>query len=148
MADVRPETERPATTRSEPTSAPIAAVDIGTNSFHLVVAQPTSDRRFEVIDREKEMVRLGSGSGDMKRLEPDAVERGVAALKRFRQIAESAGASLHAVATSAVREADNRDEFLARARDEAGVEVDVVCRTPSSSTTTRSGTWPRRTGPS
>jgi len=72
------------------------------------------------------MVRLGSGSGDMKRLEPDAVERGVAALKRFRKIAESAGATLHAVATSAVREADNRDEFLQRARDEAGVEVDVV----------------------
>jgi exopolyphosphatase/guanosine-5'-triphosphate,3'-diphosphate pyrophosphatase len=114
------------TARAEPTSAPIAAVDIGTNSFHLVVAQPTSDQRFEVIDREKEMVRLGSGSGDMKRLEPDAVERGVAALKRFRTIAESSGATLHAVATSAVREADNRDEFLRRARDEAGVEVDVV----------------------
>ncbi len=113
-------------TRGEPTSAPIAAVDIGTNSFHLVVAQPTSDNRFEVIDREKEMVRLGSGSGDMKRLEADAIDRGVAALKRFRQIAESAGASLHAVATSAVREADNRDEFLRRARDEAGVDVDVV----------------------
>ena len=112
--------------RADPASAPIAAVDIGTNSFHLVVARPTADHRFEVIDREKEMVRLGSGSGDMKRLEPDAVERGVAALKRFRQIAESAGATLHAVATSAVREADNRDEFLARARDEAGVEVDVV----------------------
>jgi len=117
--------ERP-TTRAEPTAAPIAALDIGTNSFHLVVAQPTGHNRFEVIDREKEMVRLGSGSGDMKRLEPDAVDRGVAALKRFRQIAESAGASLHAVATSAVREADNRDEFLRRARKEAGVDVDVV----------------------
>ena len=62
----------------------------------------------------------------MKQLEPDAVERGVAALKRFRKIAESAGASMHAVATSTVREADNREEFLNRAREEAGVEVDVV----------------------
>lgn len=106
--------------------APIAAVDIGTNSFHLVVARPTADHRFEVIDREKDMVRLGSGSDDMKCLAPDAIDRGVAALKRFRQIAESAGASLHAVATSAVREADNRHDFLQRARDEAGVEVDVV----------------------
>jgi exopolyphosphatase/guanosine-5'-triphosphate,3'-diphosphate pyrophosphatase len=120
-------TDRTASTRGEPTAAaPIAALDIGTNSFHLVVAQPTQDHRFEVIDREKEMVRLGSGSGDMKRLEPEAIDRGVAALKRFRKIAESAGASMHAVATSAVREADNRDEFLNRARDEAGVEVDVV----------------------
>lgn len=123
---VQPSSDRTSSTRAEPTSAPLAAVDIGTNSFHLVVAQPTSDQRFEVIDREKEMVRLGSGSGDMKRLEPEAVDRGVAALKRFRRIAESAGASLHAVATSAVREADNRDEFLARARSEAGVEVEVV----------------------
>jgi len=113
-------------TRSQPTAAPLAAVDIGTNSFHLVVAQPTGGQRFEVIDREKSMVRLGSGSGDMKRLEPEAIERGIAALKRFRQIAESAGATLHAVATSAVREAENRDEFLRRARTEAGVEVDVI----------------------
>jgi len=116
----------PARARAGPRTAPIAAVDIGTNSFHLVVARPTHDHRFEVIDREKEMVRLGSGSGDMKRLEPQAIERGVAALKRFRQIAESSGASLRAVATSAVREADNRDEFLRRARSEAGVEVEVV----------------------
>ena len=117
---------RATSTRSQPTSAPLAAVDIGTNSFHLVVAQPTSGGRFEVIDREKAMVRLGSGSGDMKRLEPEAIDRGIATLKRFRQIAESAGASLHAVATSAVREADNRDEFLRRARAEAGVEVEVI----------------------
>ena len=117
---------RTSSTRSQPTSAPLAAVDIGTNSFHLVVAQPTSDSRFEVIDREKSMVRLGSGSGDMKRLEPAAMDRGVAALKRFRQIAESAGASMHAVATSAVREAENRDEFLSRARTEAGVEVEII----------------------
>ena len=113
-------------TRGESASSPIAAVDIGTNSFHLVVAQPTHDHRFEVIDREKEMVRLGSGSGDMKLLEDDAIDRGVAALKRFRKIAESAGATLHAVATSAVREADNREDFLKRARKDAGVEVDVV----------------------
>jgi len=124
-----PSTETPGArpaTRSQPTTAPLAAVDIGTNSFHLVVAQPTGPNRFEVIDREKSMVRLGSGSGDMKRLEPEAIERGITALKRFRQISESAGATLHAVATSAVREAENRDEFLRRARTEAGVEVDII----------------------
>ena len=85
--------------------APVAAIDIGTNSFHLVVARPSGNNRFEVLDREKEVVRLGSGSGDMKRLEPDAIERGVAALQRFRRIADDAGAEVHAVATSAVREA-------------------------------------------
>lgn len=106
--------------------AAIAAMDLGTNSFHLVVARPTGNNRFEVLDREKEVVRLGSGSGDMKELRPDAIDRGVAALARFRRIADASGAEVHAVATSAVREASNRAEFLRRARNEAGVKVDVI----------------------
>jgi exopolyphosphatase/guanosine-5'-triphosphate,3'-diphosphate pyrophosphatase len=108
------------------TEAPLAAIDLGTNSFHLVVARPTGNNRFEILDREKEVVRLGSGSGDMKLLAPDAIDRGIAALTRFRRLADAAGAELHAVATSAVREAENRDEFLDRARAEAGVTVEVV----------------------
>ncbi|MBA2496519.1 MAG: exopolyphosphatase, partial [Acidimicrobiia bacterium] len=106
--------------------APLAAIDLGTNSFHLVVARPTGNNRFDILDREKEVVRLGSGSGDMKRLAPDAMDRGISALTRFRRLVDAAGAELHAVATSAVREAENRDEFLDRARDEAGVTVEVV----------------------
>lgn len=109
-----------------PADAPVAAIDIGTNSFHLLVARPSGNNRFEVLDREKEVVRLGSGSGDMKVLEPDAIERGVAALRNFRRIADAAGAEVHAVATSAVREATNRQEFLTRAADEAGVSIEVV----------------------
>ena len=105
---------------------PLAAIDIGTNSFHLLVARPTGNNRFEVIDREKEVVRLGSGSGDMKLLAPEAIDRGIAALTRFRQIADSAGADVLAVATSAVREAENRGDFIQRARVEAGVSVEVV----------------------
>ena len=93
----------------------LAAIDIGTNSIHLLVARALDGTRFEVIDREKEMVRLGSGSGDMKVLEPAAIDRGIEALQRFRQVAEISGATVHAVATSAVREAENRDVFLERA---------------------------------
>jgi len=104
----------------------LAAVDVGTNSLHLVVARITDEDHFEVIEREKEMVRLGTGSGDMKRLSPDAIDRGVAALDRFRQVADISGAAVRAVATSAVREAENPDEFLRRARIEAGVEVEVI----------------------
>jgi len=62
----------------------------------------------------------------MKHLSPDAIERGVAALQRFRQIADVFGAELRAVATSAVREAENRAEFIERCRLEAGVEVEVI----------------------
>ena len=104
----------------------LAAVDVGTNSLHLVVARTTDGDRFEVLTREKEMVRLGSGSTDMKELAPDAVDRAVAALDRFRRLADSQGAPLRAVATSAVREAENRDVLLRRAWDEAGVEIEVV----------------------
>ena len=107
----------------------LAAIDVGTNSVHLVVARTTDGDRFEVLTREKDMVRLGSGSTDMRELAPDAVDRAVAALDRFRRIAEVHGAEVRAVATSAVREAENRDVFLRRARDEAEVEVEVVSGT-------------------
>ncbi len=104
----------------------LAAVDVGTNSFHLVVARVLDGDRFEVIERDKEMVRLGSGAGDMKQLDPQAVERAVAALSRFRQLADAHGAPVRAVATSAVREAENREVLLQRARDEAGIEIEVI----------------------
>ncbi|MYJ48386.1 MAG: Ppx/GppA family phosphatase [Acidimicrobiales bacterium] len=105
----------------------IAAVDVGTNSFHLVVASVDADGHFEVLTREREPVRLGSGGEDMKRLTADAMDRGIAALDRMRRIADHAGAAaVTAVATSAVREADNRGEFVARARVEAGVAIQVV----------------------
>jgi exopolyphosphatase/guanosine-5'-triphosphate,3'-diphosphate pyrophosphatase len=103
----------------------LAAIDLGTNSVHLVVAR-LGGARFEVIEREREMVRLGSAGGDMKRLSGSAMDRGIATLSRFRQIAEIHGARVRAVATSAVREAENRSVFLRRAREEAGVDVEVI----------------------
>jgi exopolyphosphatase/guanosine-5'-triphosphate,3'-diphosphate pyrophosphatase len=114
------------------TGRPLAAIDIGTNSFHMVVARvgdvpsEVGVGTFEVIAREKEVVRLGSSSGDMKRLAPDAIDRGVAALGRMARIAAIHDADVTAVATSAVREAGNAQEFIDRARDEAGVEVEVI----------------------
>ena len=108
-------------------SAPVlAAIDIGTNSVHMVVARVDDEGRMEILAKEKEMVRLGRSAGDMKQLAPDAIDRGVAALQRCRRVADAHGAELAAVATSAVREADNRREFLDRAWDEAGVSVDVI----------------------
>ena len=113
---------------AEPSAAPqvLAAVDIGTNSVHMVVARVGLDGGMEILAREKEMVRLGRSGGDMKELTPDAVDRGVAALRRCRSVAEAHGADMVAVATSAVREADNRRVFLDRAWDEAGVSVEVI----------------------
>ena len=103
----------------------IAALDIGTNSFHLVIAKPV-EGGFEVVAREKQTVRIGHGAGEMKLLEPDAIERGISCLTRMHQIAESHNAEIRAVATSAVREAKNRDEFVKRARMEAGIDIEVI----------------------
>lgn len=110
----------------EPAGRTLAAIDVGTNSIHLLVARVAEGGRFEVVTKEKEMVRLGSSGTDMKRLTPKAIERGIDVLARFRKVAEAAEAPVRAVATSAVREAENRDAFIDRARTEAGVEVEVI----------------------
>ncbi|HEX9681890.1 MAG TPA: Ppx/GppA phosphatase family protein [Acidimicrobiales bacterium] len=107
----------------------IAALDIGTNSIHLVVAAIDDESRTEVLAREKESVRLGAGAAEMKHLEPDAIDRGIATLSRFAAIANLHHARVRAVATSAVREAENRSEFVRRAGAEAGVNIEVVSGT-------------------
>ncbi len=112
-----------------PASETLAALDIGTNSVHGVVARMVATDgvpRFEILEREKEMVRLGSSGGDMRELTDDAIDRAVAAIDRFRQVAAVHDAPITAVATSAVREADNRDDLIDRAWTEAGVHVDVI----------------------
>lgn len=103
----------------------IAALDIGTNSFHMVIAKAVSNG-FEVITREKETVRIGHGAGEMKELDPAAIDRGVACLERMRHLAESHGAEMRAVATSAIREARNRSEFIKRAKKEAGISIETI----------------------
>ena len=85
----------------------IAAIDVGTNSFHMVVARAVPNG-FEVVTREKETVRLGTGSGEMSRLDEDRMDRGVECLARMAEVAASHGVQVRAVATNAVREARNR----------------------------------------
>lgn len=103
----------------------VAALDIGTNSFHLVVAKPVPGG-FEVVTREKEVVRLGHGGGDMKELSEDAIERGVKCLIRLAKIAKSHDAEVRAVATSAVREAKNRSDFLKQVRKATDLDIEIV----------------------
>ena len=105
---------------------PIAAIDIGTNSIHMVIARQLDGGTPEILGREKDPVRLGRGSTDMKQLESDAIDRAIETLGRFRQIADAQGAEVFAVATSAVREAENQADFLRRCGEEAGVPVSVV----------------------
>ena len=67
----------------------LAAIDIGTNSVHMIVVQVRPDLSFEVIDREKEMVRLGAGGLDGKKLTHEAMNAALQALSKFARLAQS-----------------------------------------------------------
>ncbi|MEW6703110.1 MAG: Ppx/GppA phosphatase family protein [Bacteroidota bacterium] len=104
----------------------LAAVDVGTNSFHLIVAKIKSDGNFKIIDRQREVIRLGEGSDDIKIIKPEKMKRAVSVLKQFKEIADSHKAPLRAVATSAVRESSNRNEFIKKVFEETGIEIEVI----------------------
>jgi Exopolyphosphatase len=105
----------------------LAAIDLGTNSFHLLIVQPEGDGcKFRVLDHVKETIRLGSGSTDMKHLSEKAIARAIEALKRFKQIADSYGAQVRAIGTSALREALNQNQFITQVRAETGIFVEVI----------------------
>ncbi|CAN5521768.1 Ppx/GppA phosphatase family protein [soil metagenome] len=104
----------------------LAAIDIGTNSFHLVIAKYDRSKPFTILTKEKEVIRLGSSLNDMKYLKQDAIDRGIEALKRFKLICDTYSAPIRAVATSATREALNKDEFIQRAYIETGIKIEVI----------------------
>src|ERR1043166_322008 len=105
----------------------IAAIDIGTNSIHMIVVQVRPDLSFEVIDREKEMVRLGAGGLDGKALTPEAMHAALQVLSKFRRLAESHKVEqIVAVATSAVRESENGSEFLETVAQQTGIKAHVI----------------------
>jgi exopolyphosphatase / guanosine-5'-triphosphate,3'-diphosphate pyrophosphatase len=108
----------------------IAAIDIGTNSIHMIVVQVRPDLSFGVIDREKEMVRLGAGGLDGRALTPEAMHAALQVLSKFRRLAESHRVDeVIAVATSAVREAENGGEFLSVVQRQTGIRPRVISGT-------------------
>jgi exopolyphosphatase/guanosine-5'-triphosphate,3'-diphosphate pyrophosphatase len=108
----------------------IAAIDIGTNSVHMIVVRVRTDLSFEVIDREKAMVRLGAGGLDGKALTTEAMSAALQALSKFRRLAESHSVDvILAAATSATREARNGGEFLGRIEAETGIRPRVITGT-------------------
>jgi exopolyphosphatase/guanosine-5'-triphosphate,3'-diphosphate pyrophosphatase len=108
----------------------LAAIDIGTNSVHMIVVRVRPDLSFEVIDREKQMVRLGAGGLDGKKLTPEAMHTALQVLSKFRRLAESHSVEeTVAVATSAVREAENGGEFLQAIFQQTGIRARVISGT-------------------
>ncbi|MEH2266514.1 Ppx/GppA phosphatase family protein [Nostoc sp.] len=118
---------------SVPTQPPkqdriIAAIDLGTNSLHMVVVKidPTLPA-FSIIAKEKETVRLGDRNLTTGELKPEIVKKAIAALGRFQEVAKTINAeTIIAVATSAVREAPNGKDFLHRVEKELGLSVNLI----------------------
>lgn len=104
----------------------MCVIDLGTNSFHAVIVDALPGT-FRVVDRFKEMVRLGEEGLQGHRLSEEAMRRALRALRLIRQLAEGRGATeFLACATSAIREAENGGELLQRIRSEVGLQVRVI----------------------
>jgi exopolyphosphatase/guanosine-5'-triphosphate,3'-diphosphate pyrophosphatase len=105
----------------------LAAIDIGTNSVHMIIVRIRPDLSFEVIDREKEMVRLGAGGLDGRRLTDAAMAAALQALSKFRRLADAHGVDeIVAAATSATREAENGGDFLDAIAAQTGIRPRVI----------------------
>src|SRR5262245_1517767 len=108
----------------------IAAIDIGTNSVHMIVVRVRPDLSFEIVDREKVMVRLGAGGLDGKALTPEAMSAALQALSKFKRLAESHRVDvILAAATSTTREARHGGEFLARIERDTGIRPRIITGT-------------------
>ena len=105
----------------------IAAIDIGTNSVHMIVVQVRPDLSFEVIDREKDMVRLGAGGLDGRSLTATATAAALQTLSKFKRLADSHKVDeIIAAATSATREADNGGDFIAEVARRTGIRIRII----------------------
>ncbi len=106
----------------------IAAVDLGSNSFHMVVARAVDGGQgFAIIDRIRENVRLGAGLDLQGRLTPEAQDRALQCLRVFGQrLGGLSSSHVRAVGTNTLRKAKNADAFLVRARQALGHPIDII----------------------
>ncbi len=113
--------------QTAPTAQTAAAIDIGSNSLRMAVAQVHPDGETEVLERMSRPVRLGQDTFVSGKISPETTAAAAVILRDFRQVLEGYGVELvRAVATSAVREATNRDAFVDRIAVATGLEVEVI----------------------
>src|SRR5580692_684164 len=116
--------------RKSPAARPVpdvlAAVDLGSNSFHMVVAR-YSHGQLTIIDRLREMVRLASGVEENGRIDKEAAARALACLERFGQCLRDMHAnSVRVVGTNTLRVARRKQAFLERAREALGHPIEII----------------------
>lgn len=105
----------------------IASIDIGSNTIRMVVLEQGANGDVNEIDSDRAITRLGESLGSEKRLQRQRMDKTVDALRGFLEKCRRHGeVPVHAVATSAVRESVNREEFLGMVREQLGLEIDVI----------------------
>jgi exopolyphosphatase/guanosine-5'-triphosphate,3'-diphosphate pyrophosphatase len=109
---------------------PVAAIDIGTNSVRLLVAEVDGRNPgapLTTLDRRMRITRLGQGVNAARRLAPDAIERTLSVLREYRAVFDALGVErVRATATSAARDAENRDDFFGPATEALGVMPELL----------------------
>lgn len=120
-----PDTTYQARYPSEPVR--ICVIDLGTNSFHAVIVDAYPNGSYKVVDRMKEMVRLGQSGLADHRLPEDAMQRGLKALERIHLLARGWDVREYlAYATSAIREARNGGQFIERVQRDVGLRIRAI----------------------
>lgn len=105
----------------------LAGVDIGTLTCRLLIARASESGRLTELHSDRRIVRLGEGVDHSRRLRPEAMDRVISTLLEWRKVIATYQVDGQiAVATSAVRDAQNRDEFLGRVKREVGFEVELI----------------------
>jgi exopolyphosphatase/guanosine-5'-triphosphate,3'-diphosphate pyrophosphatase len=104
----------------------LAAIDVGTNAIRLEIARPSADGSLETLHQERDAVRPGEGVFTTGEITKDVADRLLSTLRRYGALCRRFGATTRAVATSALRESRNREAIVRRARDEAGLELEIV----------------------
>lgn len=104
-----------------------AAIDIGTNSFHLIIVEVNEEGELKLLDRQREFLRLGSELGeDLSFISDNEKAKAISILKSFSTLAHYHKASIRAVSTSAVREAKNNLEFIHSVLEQTGIIVETI----------------------
>lgn len=105
----------------------LAAIDIGTNSIHTIVTDTSPEGAFEILDREKEMAKLGAGVFATNRLSDRSFELGIKTIRRYVQLADRLGVDeIITAATSAIREARNGEDFLGKVVKQTGISPRII----------------------
>jgi exopolyphosphatase/guanosine-5'-triphosphate,3'-diphosphate pyrophosphatase len=108
----------------------LASIDCGTNSIRLLVGDPSGDSTFTMLDRRMRITRLGQGVDATGELAPEAIERTMTVLREYREAMDELGVDrVRIAATSAARDAGNRDEFFDAAEELIGARPELLSGT-------------------